>query len=40
MAAFKAGLLVENPLLSGIISAPGRRYAIRIPETTEAAAPR
>jgi len=39
-ARFKAGLLVENPLLSGMIAAPGRRYAIRSPDTTEAATPR
>jgi hypothetical protein len=39
-AKFKAGMLVENPLLSGMITAPGRRYAIRSPDTTEAATPR
>jgi hypothetical protein len=37
---FNAGLLVVNPLLSGMSAAPGRRYAIRRPETTEAATPR
>jgi hypothetical protein len=40
-AKFKVGLLVVNSRPpSGMIAAPGRRYAIRSPETTEVATPR